>query len=126
MRSQSHTDPAAQTVYKVVAASDWKRACKAGFFTGSVDDVRDGFIHLSTAGQLSGTLARHFKNQCELLLIAFDAAALGEALRWELSRDGALFPHLYAPLPTALAICTKPIAPGADGAGFPDLEQPQC
>jgi uncharacterized protein (DUF952 family) len=72
-------------------------------FAGSSDDVRDGFIHLSAPRQLAGTLAKHFRGQSDLVLITFEEEALGEALKWEPSRDGALFPHLYDPLPVDAA-----------------------
>ena len=77
----------------------WNEAEAAGTFTGSAVDARDGYIHFSTAAQLEETARRHFAGQLDLVLVEVDAAALGEALRWEPSRDGALFPHLYAPLP---------------------------
>jgi uncharacterized protein (DUF952 family) len=92
-----------QPVFKIATRAAWEAACKQGIFPGSQDDRRDGFIHLSTHQQLAGTLAKHFKDQVDLLLIAFDEEALGDDLRWERSRGGDLFPHLYAPLPTAAA-----------------------
>ncbi|MBI1186504.1 MAG: DUF952 domain-containing protein [Alphaproteobacteria bacterium] len=84
-------------VFKIVRGGEWPPPGDA--YDGSQDDGRDGFIHLSTAAQVEGTLARHFAGEQGLLLIAVDARALGAALRWEASRDGALFPHLYGPLP---------------------------
>jgi uncharacterized protein (DUF952 family) len=103
------------TVYKIVPAEEWRAACRAGVYKGSADDARDGFIHLSLAEQVEGTAARHFANQSGLLLVAFDAAALGEGLRYEASRNGALFPHYYAELPTNLALWEKPMPLGRDG-----------
>jgi uncharacterized protein (DUF952 family) len=84
-------------VYKVLAAAEW--CADLSVYHGSADDARDGFIHLSTAAQLPGTLERHFRGREDLVLLAVDAAALGEALRWEPSRGGDLFPHLYGALP---------------------------
>lgn len=86
------------TIYKICPAPAWREAERGGVFQGSADDRRDGFIHFSTAAQLPGTAAKHFAGQAGLLLIAVDASALGEALRWEPSRGGELFPHLYGEL----------------------------
>lgn len=102
-------------VYKILAAADWAAACAAGSYPGSADDARDGFIHLSTGEQLAGTAAKYFRDKPDLVLVAFEATALGEALRWEPSRGGALFPHLYAPLSAALARWQKPLPLGPDG-----------
>jgi uncharacterized protein (DUF952 family) len=106
-------------IFKLVAGEEWSAACEEGIFHGSCDDVRDGFIHFSAPHQVRETAARHFKGVHGLLLVACDEAALGAALRWERSRGGDLFPHLYGPLPTALALWSKPLAPGDDGA--PDI-----
>lgn len=102
-------------VFKVMPSSLWNAACATGFFTGSADDVRDGFIHLSNADQLPGTLAKYFRDQTDLTLIGFNSAALGNALKWEASRGGALFPHYYGALPVSLALWQKPLALGPDG-----------
>ena len=72
-------------------------------------DARDGFIHFSTGAQLAETMAKHFAGQRELLLVAVDAEALGSALKWESSRGGALFPHLYTALPLTAVRWTKPL-----------------
>lgn len=85
-------------VYKVLRAHEWAKFQSSGQFAGSPDDVRDGFIHLSTAEQLPGTLARHFSGEEGLVLVELDAAQLGASLRWEPSRGGSLFPHLYGVL----------------------------
>jgi uncharacterized protein (DUF952 family) len=90
-----------QTIYRLLAAEDWWRAEAAGGFAGSAHDLRDGFIHFSTAAQVAETAARHYAQVPDLLLLAVSSAALGSALRWEPSRGGALFPHLYATLPVA-------------------------
>ncbi len=97
------------TVFKITTENDWKNAAKSGEYAGSRDDVRDGFIHLSTAAQARETAARHFAGRDGLVLIAFASAQLDTALRWEPSRGGALFPHHYAPLPIKAALWVKPL-----------------
>lgn len=103
-------------VYKICPRALWRAAEAAGRFDGSPDDRASGFIHFSTAGQLAATAARHFAGQADLLLIAVEDAALGPALRYEPSRGGALFPHLYAPLPIIAARWVAPLPLGASGA----------
>jgi uncharacterized protein (DUF952 family) len=90
-------------IYKVCAAREWSDAVAAGVYRGSEVDRRDGFIHFSTEAQLSETLSRHFAGQRDLVLVEVDAGALGTALRWEPSRAGQLFPHLYGELPVTAA-----------------------
>ena len=110
------------TVFKLVDRASWMATAPASSFVGSALDARDGFIHLSTAAQLRETAARHFAGQPDLVLVAVDAAALGEALRWEPSRGGALFPHLYGPLPLRAVRWVSDLA--LDEAGchlFPNL-----
>ena len=97
----SSLDP--RLVYKVCAAPEWSAAVATGTYVGSPVDRRDGFIHLSAAAQLEETLRRHFAGQRDLLLVAIDPDAVGAGLRWEPSRGGELFPHLYGELPVALA-----------------------
>jgi uncharacterized protein (DUF952 family) len=104
------------TIYKICEQKAWFAAAQHGEFRGSEDDARDGFIHFSTAAQLAGTLARHFAGVTDLLLIAVDAGALGQALKWETSRGGGLFPHLYAALPMKAVRWTRPLADEVDGA----------
>ena len=87
-----------RTIYKICPASAWREAERQGTFGGSADDRRDGFIHFSTAAQVAETARKHFHGQTGLFLIAVDADALGDALRWEASRNDELFPHLYGPL----------------------------
>ena len=101
-------------IYKILSRAEWKTACEAGAFLGSAIDVRDGFIHFSTAEQWRETLEKHFAGQTDLLLVAVEAETLGPELKWEPSRGGALFPHLYAPLGTDLAVSAQPI--GTAGA----------
>jgi phosphohistidine phosphatase SixA len=103
-------------VYKILPASDWAEAMASGAFPGSADDARDGFIHLSAAHQVAETARRHFKGREGLVLVAFDPGRLGPALKWEPSRGGALFPHLYGPLPTAAAVEARELPLGPDGA----------
>lgn len=87
-----------RTIYKICPDSAWRQAERDGVFRGSADDIRDGFIHFSTASQIEGTARKHFFGQTKLLLVAIDADGLGEALRWEISRGGEPFPHLYGEL----------------------------
>lgn len=103
------------TVYKVCSQNAWNDARQRGAFTGSPDDLRDGYIHLSTARQLPGTLAKHFAGQIDLVLISFQSETLGAALRWEPSRAGELFPHYYGDLPAVLALSVAPLPLGASG-----------
>jgi uncharacterized protein (DUF952 family) len=105
----------AEPVYKVLTKAAYQRAGRNGHFQGSTDDVRDGFIHLSAAHQLEGTLAKHFAGQSELVLLAVDPERLGSDLKWERSRGGGLFPHLYAPLDLAAVLWTKPLPLSPDG-----------
>lgn len=86
------------TIYKICPAPAWREAERQGLYRGSADDRRDGFIHFSTAAQVAETAAKHFAGQTGLFLIAIDAEALGDALKWEPSRGGELFPHLYGDL----------------------------
>jgi uncharacterized protein (DUF952 family) len=110
------------TIYKICPQALWREAEAVGRFDGAPIDHADGFIHFSTAGQAAETAARHFAGQSDLLLIAVDAEALGDALRFEVSRGGALFPHLYAPLEFSAVRWVKPLPLGADGAHvFPEL-----
>ena len=90
-------------IYKILDAPAWAEAQAAGVFAGSPVDHADGFIHFSTAAQAQETAARHFRGQAGLVVAAFDAEDLGPGLRWEPSRGGQLFPHLYGPLDPALA-----------------------
>jgi uncharacterized protein (DUF952 family) len=87
-----------RTIYKICPASAWREAERQGVYRGSADDLRDGFIHFSTASQVEETARKHFLGQTGLFLIAVDADALGDALRWEPSRNDELFPHLYGEL----------------------------
>lgn len=102
-------------VYKIVRHDEWGAAQRTGAYHGSADDQRDGFIHLSAAHQLQGTAQKHFRGQSGLVLVGFRTDDLGEALRWETSRGNDLFPHLYGPLRTELAVETYELQLGEDG-----------
>jgi uncharacterized protein (DUF952 family) len=109
-------------VYKICPEDSWRAAERAGVFAGAPIDLRDGFIHLSDAAQVRETAAKHFAGQRDLLLIAVDTDALGPALRYERSRGGDLFPHLYGPLPASAVRWVEPLPLGADGRHvFPEL-----
>jgi len=107
------------TIYKICERTAWRLAEQTGTFRGAAADLRDGFIHFSTATQLAGTLAKHFAGSRELLLVAVDADVLGVALKWEPSRGDELFPHLYAALPLTAVRWTKPVADEVCGQRAP-------
>jgi uncharacterized protein (DUF952 family) len=109
-------------IYKICPADLWRAAEGAGAFGGAPIDLADGYIHFSTAEQARETAARHFPGQDDLVLVAVDAAALGEALKWEPSRGGALFPHLYGPLALAAVRWVKRLPLTREGHAFPTLE----
>jgi uncharacterized protein (DUF952 family) len=102
-------------VYKIVATEEWIRAEVKGVFMGASVDRADGFIHFSTAEQAQDTAAKWFAGRDDLTLAAIDAEALGKDLRWEPSRGGALFPHLYGPLPMTAVVWSRPLPLGTDG-----------
>ena len=104
-----------QFVFKVAPRAAWHAACRAGTYQGSADDLRDGYIPLALREQLADTLAKHFRGKDDLVLIQFETGALGEALRWEVSRGGQLFPHLYAALPTRHAMAIRALQLSDDG-----------
>src|SRR6185503_20623791 len=110
------------TIYKICDTALWREAERAGVFGGAPVDLADGYIHFSTAGQAPETAARHFAGMADLVLVAVDAEALGATLRYEPSRGGALFPHLYGKLPMTAVRWVKPLPLGADGHEFPELE----
>lgn len=113
----------AEYIYKICPSALWHQAEQAGRFDGAPIDFADGFIHFSTAEQARETAARHFAGQDDLLLVAVEAAPLGDALRWEVSRGGAHFPHLYAPLELSAVRWVKPLPLGADGSHvFPEMD----
>lgn len=102
-------------IFKICEAAEWERAAAAGEYRGSAADAADGFIHFSTADQLAGTAAKHFGGLPGLVVAAVAAEDLGAALRWEPSRGGALFPHLYGVLPTVRVQWVEPLPLGPDG-----------
>ncbi len=114
-------------IYKICERALWQAAETERAFRGSADDARDGFIHFSTADQLAGTAAKHFAGQSDLVLVAVDVGRLGPQLQWEPSRGGALFPHLYAPLPLEAVRWVRPLADEVDGRrSLPELDaEPQ-
>lgn len=109
----------ADPIYKITPEAPWRAAEAAGRFEGAPVDLADGFIHFSTGSQVADTVARHFAGRDGLLLVAVDPDALGPALRWEPSRGGALFPHLYGPLPMAAVRWVAPLRLGPDGRPVP-------
>jgi len=110
-------------IYKICPEALWREAEAAGRFDGAAIDLTDGYIHFSTAEQAVETAARHFAGQGGLVLVAVEAAALGDALRYEPSRGGALFPHLYGPLPMQAVRWVRPLPLGADGRhAFPEMD----
>jgi hypothetical protein len=109
-------------IYKICPAGLWREAEADGLFRGAPVDLADGYIHFSTAAQARETAARHFAGQADLVLVAVTVAALGPDLKWEPSRGGDLFPHLYAPLPVSAVASVVPLPLGAGGAHvFPPL-----
>jgi uncharacterized protein (DUF952 family) len=109
------TNATSDWVYKIMPNSAWAAAVACGTYTGSPDDVRDGFIHLSARHQIEHTADKYFVGVPGLVLIAIAPATLEGALRWERSRGGDLFPHLFGDLPVGCAIWVRPLALGADG-----------
>jgi uncharacterized protein (DUF952 family) len=113
-------------VYKIATAAEWSGAIAIGYYEGSLDDKRDGFIHLSEHQQLSGTLEKHFKGKRDLVLIAFEADSLAPDLKWEQSRGGELFPHLYSNLPVSVALWKRPLRINSDSVHCLDEEWFAC
>jgi uncharacterized protein (DUF952 family) len=102
-------------VYKITSRGEWEAAQAAGAYRGSAVDLADGFIHLSTAAQAPETARRHFAGQGGLVVLELEADDLAEALKWEPSRGGDLFPHLYAPLDPAKVRAVRDAPLAADG-----------
>lgn len=105
-----------QRAYKVLTGPQMAEFAAKGVFAGAPVDLADGYIHLSTAAQLTETVDKHFAGQDDLHVATVDLAALGAGVRWEPSRGGQLFPHLYAALPMDAVRAHAPLARGADGA----------
>jgi uncharacterized protein (DUF952 family) len=107
-------------IYKICDAALWRAAERAGAFHGAPVDLADGYIHFSTPEQLRETAAKHFAGVADLVLVGVDADALGAALRFEPSRGGALFPHLYGALPMAAVRSVTPLPLSAGRHVFPE------
>lgn len=115
-------------IFKIFRRAEWNALRDAGTSRGAPVDLADGFIHLSTAAQVAETAARHFAAESDLVLVALEADRLGSALRWEPSRGGELFPHLYRDMTTADVVWDKSLPLGASGHIFPEFhlfEQPR-
>lgn len=112
------------TIYHVCRRTEWEAAQASGHYPGSSQDVADGFIHFSSAAQVEESVARHRAGQDGLVLLAVEAARLGPALKWEPSRHGQLFPHLYGPLPAAAVrwVADLPLDAARGRHLFPPLE----
>jgi uncharacterized protein (DUF952 family) len=112
-----------QMIYHMCRADEWEAAVASGAYAGSSQDKADGFIHFSTADQIVESARRHRAGQDGLLLLAIDPAVLGDRLKWEPSRSGALFPHVYGTIAPDESAWVKPLPLGADGEhAFPALE----
>ena len=102
-------------IYKICSQKEWTDAVAQGAFKGATIDLRDGYIHFSTASQVRETAAKHFARQDGLLLVGVDETLLGEYLKWEVSRGGDLFPHLYKQLDPAIVSFAVPLPLDVDG-----------
>jgi uncharacterized protein (DUF952 family) len=109
-------EAAPQLIYKIVPAPLWREAERLGRLDGAPVDLADGFIHFSTAEQVRETGEKHFRGQDDLLLVTVDPSRLRDALVYEPSRGGALFPHLYAPLPIEAVTGVEPLPMNPDGS----------
>ena len=108
-------------IYKILSQNEWSQAQQAGEFAGSAVDHSDGFIHFSSALQVTETAAKHFAGQNDLILLAIDEILLGDELKWEVSRGGGLFPHLYATLDISSVKVSDPLPLDENGKHvFPD------
>ena len=110
-------------IYKICDGAMWREAEQTGVFTGAEIDIQDGYIHFSTAAQVTETARKHFRGRDNLVLVAVNSTTLD--IKWEPSRGGDLFPHLYADLPTDMAVSVVPMLPDRNGVptpedGFPD------
>ena len=103
------------TAFKILSRADWRASLAEGAYDGSPVDHADGYIHLSAADQLAVTAAKHYAGQSDLMLVEVDLTALGDALIWEPSRGGALFPHIYGPLPVSAVTARRTMSVAADG-----------
>lgn len=118
MSDRASPPEAITSIYTLVRGGDWRTAEAVGEYRGSADDTRDGFLHFSTAAQVRASAAKHRSGEPDLLLVEVDAAALGDALRWEPAASGSrpgLFPHLYGPLPLGAVRGTTKLPLNPDG-----------
>src|SRR4051795_91416 len=113
--SQRQARKAVRTIYKITPASAWREAERQGVYRGSSDDLRDGYIHFSTVSQVAETARKHYFGQTGLFLVAVDADALGDTLRWEPSRNDELFPHLYGELDLGAVTAVLDMRARSDG-----------
>jgi uncharacterized protein (DUF952 family) len=120
-KNDNRTPEHVRKIYKICPASAWREAERQGVYRGSADDARDGFIHFSTSSQVAETAKKHFFGQTGLFLIEVDADALGEALRWERSRNDELFPHLHGELD--LGAVTNVLSMRARSDGYHDIPE---
>lgn len=111
-------------IFKVFRAQEWAELASLGVTRGAPVDRQDGFVHFSTAGQLPETLRRHFRGETGLVLVAIEAASASPWLKWEPSRDGALFPHLYRDLELADVVWSRPLADDPAARSLPT--EPTC
>ena len=102
--------------YKIISTEDWATFQTAGTYAGSAVDLADGYIHMSTVAQVAETARKHYAGRDNLMLLTVNLDTLGEALKWEPSRGGDLFPHLYADLPLSAVTATQAFAVDADGS----------
>ncbi|HIQ18575.1 MAG TPA: DUF952 domain-containing protein [Novosphingobium capsulatum] len=107
--------PAETLAYKVLTGEQ-RAELESGTFGGAPVDLADGYIHMSTADQVTATVDKHFAGQGDLHVATVDLTAFGPSLKWEVSRGGALFPHLYAPLPLAAVVAMEPLSRLPDGS----------
>jgi uncharacterized protein (DUF952 family) len=111
------------TIYKLLRGEEWRRLSQDGWFAGAPVDLADGYIHFSDGGTVEETAARHFAGVADVILVGVDDARLGDALRWEVSRGGKPFPHLYGRLDLSVFVSAVPLPLGADGRHvFPPLQ----
>ena len=102
-------------IFKICHAEEWRAAEAAGVYHGTPKDKEDGFLHFSTFEQLEGTLKRYYANETDLVLVAVEDKLLGEKLKFEPARDGALFPHLYEPMPVTAVQWIAPLTKNTEG-----------
>jgi uncharacterized protein (DUF952 family) len=107
-------------IFKIADGADWAIAQKEGRFTGAAIDLADGYIHLSALDQVKETAAKYFAGRDGLVLVAYDSTQFGNELKWEASRGGALFPHVYGPLDPGKAAWVKALRWNGESHDFPD------